>query len=77
MNEKKIDELSFEEAYGKLEETLQKMEGEDVSLEESLKLFKNGVNLYKRCKKLIASAELTVKDVLKELEGEDGEDEPF
>ncbi|WP_456400443.1 exodeoxyribonuclease VII small subunit [Mesoaciditoga sp.] len=66
----KIESLSFEEAYRKLEETLQLMESEDVTLEESLELFKKGVELYKRCKELINSASLTVKEVLGNLEKE-------
>lgn len=68
VEEKKIDELSFEEAYGALEETLNEMEKEDVPLDESLELFKRGVLLYKRCKSLIDSASLTVKEVLGDLE---------
>ena len=67
---KKIEELSFEEAYKELEETLERMENEEISLDESLKLFKRGVELYKRCKKLINSASLTVKEVLGDLEKE-------
>ncbi len=66
----KIESLSFEEAYRQLEETLQRMESEDVTLEESLELFKKGVELYKRCKELINSASLTVKEVLGSLERE-------
>ncbi len=67
---KKIEELSFEEAYKELENTLERMENEEISLEESLRLFKRGVELYKRCKNLINSASLTVKEVLGDLEKE-------
>ncbi len=70
VEEKKIDELSFEEAYGALEETLGEMEKGDVPLDKSLELFKRGVLLYKRCKNLIDSASLTVKEVLGDLEKE-------
>lgn len=69
-NENKADELSFEEAYKALEETLSAMEEEDVSLEDSLKLFERGVTLYKRCRFLIESASLSVKEVIGELEKE-------
>lgn len=68
--ENKIDTLSFEEAYKALEEILTSMEKEDLPLDESLKLFKRGVLLYRRCKKLIDSASLTVKEVLGDLEKE-------
>lgn len=70
MEKNEIDALSFEEAYKALEETLSAMEKEDLPLDESLKLFKRGVLLYKRCKKLIDSASLTVKEVLGDLEKE-------
>ncbi len=72
MEKEKIDELSFEEAYGALEETLNAMEKEDVPLDKLLELFKRGVLLYRRCKKLIDSASLTVKEVLGDLEKEIG-----
>jgi exodeoxyribonuclease VII small subunit len=70
MEEKKIDEMSFEEAYTALEETLNSMEKQDIPLEESMKLFKKGVALYRRCKVLIDSASLSVKEVLGDLEKE-------
>jgi exodeoxyribonuclease VII small subunit len=70
MEEKKIDEMSFEEAYIALEETLNSMEKQDIPLEESMKLFKKGVALYRRCKVLIDSASLSVKEVLGDLEKE-------
>ncbi len=77
MEEKKIDEMSFEEAYALLEETLSAMEKENMPLDELMSSFKRGVELYKRCKVLIDSASLSVKEVLGNLEkeiegGEDG-----
>ncbi len=77
MKDESVDKLSFEEAYKELEKTLQRMEENDVPLEEALSLFKEGVKLYKRCKSLVESAELTVKDVLKELEEGESEDGAF
>ncbi len=70
MENEKIDELSFEEAYNRLEEVLKRMEDPQITLEESIKLFREGVALYKRCKFLIDSASLSVKEVLGELERE-------
>jgi exodeoxyribonuclease VII small subunit len=70
MENKKVEEMSFEESYKELEETLNAMEKTDVTLEESIKLFKRGVELYKRCKFLIDSASLSVKEVLGNLEKE-------
>ncbi len=70
MENKKVEEMSFEECYDELEETLKAMEKTDVTLEESIELFKRGVALYKRCKFLIDSASLSVKEVLGDLEKE-------
>ncbi|MEM2339617.1 MAG: exodeoxyribonuclease VII small subunit [Nitrososphaerales archaeon] len=70
MENEKIEDLSFEEAYSRLEEVLKRMEDPQITLEESIKLFKTGVALYKRCKFLIDSASLSVKEVLGELEKE-------
>ncbi len=69
-DEMKVEELSFEEAYKSLEETLEAMENENISLDDSLKFFKRGVSLYKRCRLLIESASLSVKEVLGDLEKE-------
>jgi exodeoxyribonuclease VII small subunit len=47
----KNKKLKFEEAVTRLEEIVQQLEGETVSLEESLKLFEEGTNLTKRAEK--------------------------
>lgn len=75
MTDKKIEMMSFEEAYNELEQTLSAMEKPDVTLEESMNLFKRGAELYKRCKVLIDSASLSVKEVLEGLEKEMNFDE--
>lgn len=75
MTNKKIEMMSFEEAYNELEQTLSAMEKSDVTLEESMKLFKRGVELYKRCKVLIDSASLSVKEILENIEKEINFDE--
>jgi exodeoxyribonuclease VII small subunit len=56
----KIEDMSFEEAYSKLEETSAKLEKGNLSLEESLALYEEGVALSKRCEELLEKAELRV-----------------
>ena len=46
-------ELTFEEAMNRLEEIVDALEGGDYSLDESLKLFEEGVKLVKSCNKII------------------------
>ena len=63
-NEKLIEELTFEEALEKLENILNKMEKEELPLEESLSIFQEGMKLHLHCRKLLTEAELRVEKLL-------------
>ena len=71
---------TFEENMIRLEEIVRAMERGDVPLEESLKLFQEGTELVRICGKLLDEAELAVKKVTADADGnpieEDFEDEP-
>ena len=41
--------FDFEKALTKLEEIVDKLENEEMSLDESLKIFEEGINLYRLC----------------------------
>ncbi|MBQ6262876.1 MAG: exodeoxyribonuclease VII small subunit [Clostridia bacterium] len=69
MATKKGDELSFEEALKRLEETVKALESGTVPLEESLKLFEEGVALVKLCNGKLDEAEQKVKILRKNDEG--------
>lgn len=60
-NELNETELSYEEAFAKLEKILESLEGEDLPLEESLLLYEQGVKLSERCTALLDAAELRVR----------------
>jgi len=62
-NEKQSDEkaLSFENKMKRLEEIVNKMESSEVDLEDSIKLFEEGVGLSKDCQSLLDTAEEKVK----------------
>ena len=45
--------MNFETAYSKLEEIVKKLEGQNVSLEESIALFNCGIELSKECLKFL------------------------
>lgn len=49
-------ELKFEEAIDKLSEINKKMESGDISLEESIKLYKEGIELTKLCQDKLSEA---------------------
>jgi exodeoxyribonuclease VII small subunit len=56
-----INVLSFEEAYGQLEEVVAKLESGEMTLEESVSLFERGKELAAHCQNLLDKAELRVK----------------
>ncbi|SHH08758.1 exodeoxyribonuclease VII small subunit [Tepidibacter thalassicus] len=70
--------MKYEEAYKRLEEILEKLEGEAVSLDESLKLYEEGIKLYRYCNNLLETAEFKITkfsdEDFEELEFEYGED---
>lgn len=53
-------QLTYEEAYRKLEDILEKLESKSASLDESLSLYEEGISLYKHCNKLLESAQLKI-----------------
>ena len=52
--------LTYEEAYNKLESILERLESKNTSLDESLSLYEEGIKLYKYCNKLLENAELKI-----------------
>ncbi len=51
-----MDNLSFEEALFRLEEISKKLESGETPLEESIKLFEDGIKLTRVCEKKLSSA---------------------
>lgn len=60
---------TFEENMHRLEEIVRAMDRGDVPLEESLKLFQEGTKLVECCGKLLDEAELEVKKIISDAEG--------
>jgi exodeoxyribonuclease VII small subunit len=58
-----IENLTFEQAFGELEETVQKLEAGGLTLEESLALFERGQALAARCNVRLDEAELQVQQL--------------
>ena len=63
-------EKSFEENFSRLEKILEKLESEDVALDETLKLYEEGLTLTKLCYDKLANAELRIKEINKSLKGD-------
>jgi exodeoxyribonuclease VII small subunit len=60
---------SFEESLKKLETIVDQLEKGDLSLEDSLKLFEEGVSLSAVCKKELDTAEGKVQMLVKQRDG--------
>ena len=56
------DEMTLEQAFEKLEESIEALEQEDISLEESFKIYREGMKLSQTCNEKIDKVE---KEVLK------------
>ena len=56
--------LNFEDSLAKLEGIVDALEDNDVSLEESLKKFEEGIKLVKDCQKQLKEAELKVNKLM-------------
>ena len=61
---------SFETSLKRLQEISELLEGDDVSLEESIKLYEEGIKLSKECYSTLENAELKVDELNNDLEGE-------
>jgi exodeoxyribonuclease VII small subunit len=61
-------ELSFEDALRQLEEIVQRLENEDVPLEESVNLYEQGMELSKYCADTLEEAEQRIEKVNEKLE---------
>ena len=66
-------ELTIEEAFGKVDEKIKALEKSDVSLEDSFKLFKEGMDLLKYCNDSIDKVEKKVQKVMSDGQTEDFE----
>jgi len=65
----KPDELTYEQAVEKLEEIVRRIESGEAGLEESIKLYEEGMALGRRCKEVLAQAEQRVEHLSREAAG--------
>lgn len=57
-----VEKETIEEALRRLEEIVAKLGEENVTLDDSLTLFSEGMKLSERCKKQLEEAELTIEE---------------
>lgn len=58
--EPKLEDLSFEEAFTRLEQTVQALETGGLALEEATRLFEEGMRLARLCNEVLSATELKV-----------------
>jgi exodeoxyribonuclease VII small subunit len=73
-------EPSFEEAFRKLEETVQALEGGNLTLAQATSLYEEGMRLAKVCSQRLDAAELKISELQASFAtaaGENGAEEPL
>ena len=66
---KQDKQMDFEEAFKRLEVIVGNLESGDLSLEESMKLFEEGIGLTEACKSRLEDAEQKIQLLLKSSDG--------
>lgn len=66
---KKDTKHTFEQSLSRLEKIVEALEEGEISLDESLKMYEEGIQLSKECLETLAMAELRIKKLTKELNG--------
>ena len=59
-----IEALSFEDCYTRLEQVIKMLENGELTLEESVALYEEGMSLAKHCGRHLDRAELKVSQLL-------------
>jgi exodeoxyribonuclease VII small subunit len=62
---------SFEKALARLEEIVELLDDGNLPLAQSLALFREGATLTKRCRALLAEAEVQIQEALRDSHAED------
>lgn len=60
---------TFESSMNELEQIVKQLEEGDLPLDESLKLFENGVRLSRECRERLTNAERRIEVLMKESNG--------
>ncbi|HBH90248.1 exodeoxyribonuclease VII small subunit [Ponticaulis sp.] len=65
-----VENLSFEDALKELETIVEKLEGGDVELEESIKIYERGAALKAHCLGKLKNAQLKVEQIVLNQDGD-------
>ncbi len=62
--DKKIENLSYEDAFNRLQKITELLENGNVTLDDSIKYYEQGILLKNFCEKKLKDAEIKIKNVL-------------
>ena len=62
--DKKIEDLTYEDAFDRLQKITELLENGNVSLDDSIKYYEQGILLKNFCEKKLKDAEMKIKNVL-------------
>jgi exodeoxyribonuclease VII small subunit len=60
---RKPEDMGYEEAFQELKDLVERLESQDLQLEEGLELFERGQTLAKRCGQLLEQTEIKIKQI--------------
>lgn len=63
-----MENINFEETLKKLEGVVHKLEVEELSLDDSLKIFEEGIGLYRQCSNELNKIEKKINIIIEENE---------
>jgi exodeoxyribonuclease VII small subunit len=69
--------LNFEDALKELEDIVSKLEGGQVSLEQSISMYERGEKLKQRCEALLKDAEMRIEKITLSADGKPKGTEPL
>lgn len=75
MSKKKNEEINFEGDLLKLESIVSSLEKGELTLDESIKRFEEGVSLYKGCRDYLNASEKKIKILTEDLKEENYEED--
>ncbi len=70
MTTKKAAKRTLEQSLKRLEEIVNRMEGGETPLDEAVELYEEGIAIAKECAEKLKAAELKIKKLSKDVEGQ-------
>ncbi|MHB1294275.1 MAG: exodeoxyribonuclease VII small subunit [Anaerolineae bacterium] len=74
MKIEQIETLSFEDSYARLEQVIQQLETGELSLDESVALYEEGMRLAQHCGRHLDKAQFKVTELLSAVSSEEEEE---